>query len=242
MQYPSAAKPVRASCPSILSHLTLTLCALLTLGLFSCAGFPSRATESVAAFGAAAMPESETFIPAPLSAAQKSIVDGGSSLVGKASLVVNGKTYPNDCTGLVRAAYAFAEIDLAFRFGSYAGNGVRRLHETLLDEGLLYATRYPAPGDIVFWDNTYDANGNRKADDEFTHVGVVIAVEPDGAALYLHYHYRLGPIIERMNLVTPDDESLIDGKPANAALRMRNSPPGTGQQRRPALQDLRQGL
>jgi len=148
--------------------------------------------------------------------------------VGKASLVVNGKTYPNDCTGLVRAAYAFADIDLAYRFGSYAGNGVRRLHETLLDEGLLYATRYPAPGDLIFWDNTYDANGNGKADDEFTHVGLIIATEPDGAALYLHYHYRLGPVIERMNLVTPDDERLIDGKPANAVLRMRGSPPGPG--------------
>lgn len=228
MQYPSAAKPVRASCPSILSHLTLTLFALLTLGLFSCAGGPSRVIGDEGAFGQSALPPSETYSPAQLSAAQKSIVDGGPSLVGKASLVVNGKTYPNDCTGVVRAAYAFANIDLAFRFGSYAGNGVRRLHETLLDKGLLYATRYPAPGDIVFWDNTYDANGNRKADDEFTHVGVVIAVEPDGAALYLHYHYRLGPIIERMNLVTPDDETLIDGKPANAALRMRNSPPGPG--------------
>ncbi len=228
MQYPRAAEPVSASCPSILPRLALTLCVLLALILFSCAGGPSRAAESVVSFGAAALPAEESYSPAPLSAAQKNIVDGGSSLVGKASLVVNGKTYPNDCTGLVRAAYAFAEIDLAFRFGSYAGNGVRRLHETLLDEGLLYATRYPAPGDIVFWDNTYDANGNRKADDEFTHVGVVIAVEPDGAALYLHYHYRLGPVIERMNLVTPDDETLIDGKPANAALRMRKSPPGPG--------------
>ncbi len=206
----------------------IVLSCLGALASLSCAGGPSRAAGDGSVIGQAAMPESEAFIPSPLSAAQKSIVDGGSGLVGKTSLVVNGKTYPNDCTGLVRAAYAFAGIDLAFRFGSYAGNGVRRLHETLLDEGLLYATRYPAPGDIVFWDDTYDANGNRKADDEFTHVGVVIAVEPDGAALYLHYHYRLGPVIERMNLVTPDDETLIDGKPANAALRMRNSPPGPG--------------
>ena len=91
MQYPSAAKPVRASCPSILSHLTLTLFALLTLGLFSCAGGPSRVIGDEGAFGQPALPTSETYSPAQLSAAQKSIVDGGPSLVGKASLVVNGQ-------------------------------------------------------------------------------------------------------------------------------------------------------
>ncbi|HAE21365.1 MAG TPA: hypothetical protein DCG47_03445, partial [Spirochaetaceae bacterium] len=183
----------------------LFLSCLGALASLSCAGSPSRAADRLEI----ALPIAEAYSPAQVSAAQTSIVAGGKSLVGKASLVVNGKTYPNDCTGLVRAAYAFADIDLAYRFGSYAGNGVRRLHETLLDEGLLYATRYPAPGDLIFWDNTYDANGNGKADDEFTHVGLIIATEPDGAALYLHYHYRLGPVIERMNLVTPDDERLI---------------------------------
>ncbi len=200
-------------------RLALALCTVLPLFLLSCVSEPARAID---------LPPVEVYSPEQISAAQESIVKGGTSLVGKTKLVVNGKTYSNDCTGVVLAAYAFAKIDLAFRFGSYAGNGVRRLHETLLDDGLLYATRYPAPGDIIFWDNTYDANGNGKADDEFTHVGVIIATEPDGSALYLHYHYRLGPVIERMNLVNPNDETLINGKPANAALRMRNSPPGPG--------------
>lgn len=156
------------------------------------------------------------------------IVSGGLSLVGMETLVVQGVTYPSDCTGLVRAAYAFAEIDLAHRFGQYEGNGVRRIYLTLHDQGLLYATSYPVPGDIIFWDNTWDANENKEADDELTHLGLVVAAEPDGSISYLHYHFRLGPTVEAMNLLMPDLDIAKDGSPVNAALRMRGSPPGPG--------------
>ena len=167
------------------------------------------------------MPADETFRPASVSEAQRLVADGGRSLEGKKTLVVAGATYPSDCTGLVRAAYAFASIDLAYRFGDYAGNGVRRLYATLKDADLLYAVRYPAPADLIFWDDTYDADGNGRAGDELTHVGVVLSIDPDGSIEYLHYHYRLGPVIERMNLTRPDD-------PASATLRMRGSPAGPG--------------
>jgi hypothetical protein len=162
------------------------------------------------------------------SEAQRRIATGGASLVGKKTLVVNGVTYPNDCTGLVRAAYAFASIDIAWHFGRYSGNGVLRLYKTLKAEGLLYATQYPAPGDLVFWDNTYDANGNGRADDELTHVGVVLSSEPDGSIRYLHYHIRLGPVVEAMNLTRPDDESDGPGGRVNAFMRMRGSPGSAG--------------
>lgn len=165
--------------------------------------------------------------PAP-SRVRETIVSGGLSLVGKETLVVKGVTYPADCTGLVRAAYAFADIDLAYRFGRYGGNGVRRIYLTLYDQGLVYASSYPVPGDIIFWDNTWDANNNKVADDELTHLGLVVASEPDGSISYLHYHYRLGPTVETMNLLQPDLDVAKDGSRINAALRMRGSPPGPG--------------
>ena len=165
--------------------------------------------------------------PAP-SRIRDAIVSGGLSLVGKETLVVKGVTYPADCTGVVRAAYAFADIDLAYHFGRYEGNGVRRIYMTLHEQGLLYATSYPAPGDIIFWDNTWDADGNKKADDELTHIGLVVAAGQDGAISYLHYHYRLGPTVENMNLLQPDMDLAKDGSQINAALRMRGSPPGPG--------------
>lgn len=165
--------------------------------------------------------------PAP-SGIRETIVSGGLSLVGKDTLVVKGITYPADCTGVVRAAYAFADIDLAYRFGRYEGNGVRRVYLTLYDQELVYATSYPIPGDIIFWDNTWDANRNKVADDELTHLGLVIASEPDGSISYLHYHYRLGPTVETMNLLQPELDFAGDGSRINAVLRMRGSPPGPG--------------
>jgi len=191
--------------------------AIVAASAAGCATAPRRPAERLFP-----LPSVERYEPAAVSEAQRLIAEGGRTLAGKKALVVRGVSYPLDCTGLVRAAYGFASIDLAYRFDDYAGNGVRRLYETLRDDGLLYAVRYPAPADLIFWDDTYDADGDGRPGDELTHVGVVLSVAPDGSVEYLHYHYRLGPIIERMNLVRPDDTS-------NATLRMRGSPdsPGT---------------
>jgi hypothetical protein len=170
------------------------------------------------------LPTDEPYRPQAMSEAQRLISSGGTTLVGKKVLTVNGVTYPNDCTGLVRAAYAFASIDLAYRFGRYAGNGVRRIYATLGDERLLYAVIHPMPGDLLFWDNTYDANGNGRADDMLTHVGVVISAESDGSIRYLHYNYREGPVIDEMNLTMPDAVTDASGKSVNSVIRMRGSP------------------
>ena len=40
------------------------------------------------------------------------------------------------------------------------GNGVGRIYKTLETEDLLYTTSTPLVGDIIFWDNTWDANGD----------------------------------------------------------------------------------
>lgn len=175
-----------------------------------------------------AFPAGDAYAEAPVSSIQERIVKGGLSLEGAKRFTVSGRSYPSDCTGLVRAAYAFADIDLAARFGEYPGNGVRRLYRTLEDAGLLYATRYPAPADLVFWDGTYDADGDGRGDDELTHVGLVLSAEPDGTIRYLHYHYRLGPVIERMNLTRPNDDSSDGDGRVNAFMRMKSAPASRG--------------
>ena len=219
-----------APCPKSVSVRASRL-ALLLLAygiLASCAGRRSVPHERDAAYP---FPDRETWAPAELTKLQAEVVAGGLGLVGKSELVVNGIRYPMDCTGLMRAAYAFGGVDLAYRFPFYAGNGVQRLYLTLRDSGLLYATRYPAPGDLIFWDDTYDANGNGRADDQLTHVGMVVEVDGEGTISYLHYNYRRGPVVERMNLVRPDIEILVVKGGAvtfNSPLRMRGSPPGPG--------------
>ncbi|MDX9959830.1 MAG: CHAP domain-containing protein, partial [Spirochaetia bacterium] len=162
------------------NRLPMPLAVLFIVLSSSCAAAPGpRPTDPVPH-----MPTGDAYHEPTPSLIRDTIVNGGLSLIGQETLVVKGVTYPSDCTGVVRAAYAFADIDLAYRFGRYNGNGVRRIYMTLHDQGLLYATSYPAPGDIIFWDNTWDADGNKLADDELTHSGLVVASEQDGSILY----------------------------------------------------------
>ncbi len=152
------------------------------------------------------------------------VVEGARSLIGKETLVVKGRAFPYDCTGLVRAAYWYAGIDLAKDFSKYSGNGVARLFKTFEAYNLLYLTETPLPADIAFWDNTYDQNVDGKWNDPFTHVGVVAAVSDAGQIEYIHLNYRKGIIIEYMNLADPDTNTMNVGGNvifANSAMRMQ---------------------
>jgi hypothetical protein len=152
------------------------------------------------------------------------VVEGAYSLIGKDTLVVKGQTFPNDCTGLVRAAYWYAGIDLAQDFSKYTGNGVTRMFKILESRGLLYATETPRPGDIIFWDNTYDRNEDGDWNDPLTHTGVVVEVADTGQIEYVHLNYRKGIIIEYMNLTDPDTNTRnARGNVVfvNSAMRMR---------------------
>ena len=142
-------------------------------------------------------------------------------LIGVDRLYVGGTEYRDDCTGAVLAVYAAAGINLGAHFHQYRGNGVARLHRMMRDHRLyLAADAYarPEPGDIVFFDNTWDRNGNGRWDDDLTHMGVVVAVDRNGTISYLHNHLRRGVIVEQMNLRHPDSREL------NAPLRQRGSP------------------
>ena len=128
------------------------------------------------------------------------VVEGALSLVGAEVLTVGGKTFPYDCTGLVRAAYWYAGIDIAQDFSQFAGNGVSRIYQTLDERGMLYVATLPQAGDIVFWDNTYDRNEDGKWNDPLTHVGVIVSVQPGGQIEYVHANYRKGIVPEYLNL------------------------------------------
>ncbi len=116
------------------------------------------------------------------------------------------------------AVYYYAGIDLSKDFNKYQGGGVSRIYQYLKDKKLIYYTENPVPGDILFWDNTYDANGNGTRDDILTHMGIVVDVTENETITYIHEHYRKGIIFEHMNLKDPENYDV------NAAMRMR----GTG--------------
>ncbi len=156
-----------------------------------------------------------------MDARQRNLVAAGHDLVGRDALYVGGTRYNDDCTGTVLAVYAAAGINLDAHFERYTGSGVHRVYQMMQRHALYYPARaweHPAPGDVVFFDNTFDRNGDERWNDELTHVGMVMAVAADGTISYVHNHIRTGVTIERMNLRHPDARAL------NAPMRQRGSP------------------
>ena len=141
-----------------------------------------------------------------ISQKQKQLVEAANWAKGRNYLTVNGTRFKMDCSGVVRAIYYKAGIDLAQDFNKYRGGGTERIHETLRSKGLIYRPTVPVPGDILFWDNTYDANHNGRSDDMLSHIGMVVSSDKkSGNIVYVHHHEKKGIVFEKMNLLHPND-------------------------------------
>jgi hypothetical protein len=151
---------------------------------------------------------------------RRKLAEGGRYVMGKRELIIRGRRFNMDCTGTILAIYYYAGIDLARDFNKYTGNGVTRLYKSLEAQGLLYDTRYPVTGDIIFWDNTYDRNEDGQWNDPLTHVGMVMSVSEEGDVEYVHLNYRRGIITENMNLRKPQ----IHERMEKGQMRIVNSP------------------
>jgi cell wall-associated NlpC family hydrolase len=156
-----------------------------------------------------------------VSGIQEDLLEHAESYIGieSGALRTDDRNYTLDCSGVVLAIYYNAGIELEKCYSMYTGNGVKRIYSCLRDNKLIFNTKSPEPGDLIFWDNTYDRDGDGKFNDYFSHIGMVISVDEEGTIIYVHHNYRQGIIYERMNLYKPDDTSL------NSPMRMRGSPP-----------------
>ncbi len=147
-------------------------------------------------------------------------------------LIVDHRRYRFDCSGYVNAAFASAGIDLN-GFGhpssSHSSQGnTAALFRQVRRHGIVFK-RHPRPGDLVFFDNTWDRNGDGRLNDALTHMGIVSRVDPDGTIEILHLD-NSGIGVLRMNLDKPDERTdPQSGRVINNALRRRrrNDPPGT---------------
>jgi len=165
-------------------------------------------------------------INSPLTSDEKAVIASAGSLMGMApnsKVKVDGRTFTLDCIGTVSAIFYGMHIDVQGDFSRYSGNGVSRLYESLKALNVLHKDTYPRPGDVIFWDNTWDANGDGKLnDDPRTHAGVVIAVDPDGTIHYVHEHVLKGVTVEVMNLLHPTAYYGPEGKIINNAMAMNS--------------------
>jgi cell wall-associated NlpC family hydrolase len=158
------------------------------------------------------------------------VIDSAKTLLGQppsSQVLVNGRKFTLDCIGTVSAIFYRLHIDVTKDFAKYTGTGVDRLFMSLREKGVLHTDKYPRPGDVVIWDNTWDANGDRdRTDDLRTHAGIVLAVDDDGTIHYIHENLHTGVVIEVMNLLHSDVYTDSSGKMLNSPLAIATTTGG----------------
>lgn len=155
-----------------------------------------------------------------LSPQRHRIVEAAATILGQDSLDFGERRFNMDCSGTVMAAYYGAGLDLTDAVRAVLGGGVARLYRIAADAGVLFDDRFPLPGDVVFFDNTWDADENGVWDDELTHAALVVDVDADGTISYLHHNYRRGIVIEKLNLGRPESYVDAEGGIVNSPMRM----------------------
>ena len=146
-------------------------------------------------------------------------------------VTIRDKKFPIDCSNFVRAVYFGANGRDLFEEATKAGITQKLARESAvfgdqLGVLMIYVlfkhqhriSQSPAPGDIIFFDNTYDRNKNRKRDDFFSHTGLVLEVASDGTVTFIHAGTSKGVQIGFLNLHYPHLHKK-DGKIINSYLR-----------------------
>jgi hypothetical protein len=185
----------------------LAACALLLAGCAGEAGARRGAADDLAFFEL-----------------QARLAARAASLVGRTGeFHAGGERFLADCTGFVEAVYQAEGVplrDLMRRAAPEERSGVAaawramRAYGTVLPRG-----EWPAPGDLVFWHDTYDRNRNGRSDDGLTHVGIVQYVV-DGTVVFVH---RGGKAVARgaMDPSRPREAS-ANGVVVNSPIRKRD--------------------
>jgi hypothetical protein len=136
---------------------------------------------------------------------------------------MDGRRIEYDCAGVTRAIFLKHGIDLYdSETTDHRANGVRLIHNHIRQHGLLHRGPAVRPGDLVFFDNTWDFNHDGKANDPLTHVGIVERQDRDGTITFIS---RVAGAIQRyhMNLGLPHTYRTADGKIVNDHLRRKDS-------------------
>lgn len=164
------------------------------------------------------------------SSRRSAVVRTAAKLVGTTTIHFNGKRIAYDCAGVTRAIFLEHGIDL---YDSPAvdpkANGVRLIHNHISRHGKIHQGPAVRPGDLVFFDNTWDYNGDGIINDPLTHVGIVERQEPDGTVVFIS---RVAGAIERyrMNLALPQVHKTEQGRILNDYIRRKDTgdQPDTG--------------
>jgi peptidoglycan DL-endopeptidase CwlO len=141
-------------------------------------------------------------------------------LLGRRTVTWAGNGFPDDCSGLVLGIYASVGMPLQGAAARPGDNAVTSLYRYARGRGRVYTSGAPAPGDLVFFRDTYDQNKDGVFDDDgLTHVALVESVAEDGTVSIIH-RVRRGVMRYRMNLQHPElHTDPRSGRPLNDYLR-----------------------
>jgi hypothetical protein len=177
---------------------------------------PFAAAPATVEIPPSVVPDTTSLALAP--GARAEVLEAARSLLGRRSVVIDKKRFPDDCTGLIRAAFSRLGVDL-MSSGEPQDNGVTAIWRFTANHGRLYDGGRPIPGDLVFFRETYDLNRDGLVNDGLTHIGLVDDVEIDGTVVVLHRVSR-GVVRYRMNLAAPSTPKDASGKTINDGLRL----------------------
>lgn len=152
---------------------------------------------------------------------RSAIVRSAARLVGARTVELNGRRINYDCAGVTRAVFLEHGIDLyESRTADRQANGVRLIYNHIREYGRVHQGPAVKPGDLVFFDNTWDSNGDGKINDPLTHVGIVERQDRDGTITFIS---RVAGAVERyhMNLGLPHVHRTTEGKILNDHLRRK---------------------
>lgn len=132
-----------------------------------------------------------------------SVVKIAEDSLGLRSLpATRGRRFATDCIGFVRYVYYKAGLDLTAANGD-GSRGVDTLYHGLSERGFVFTNALPRPGDIIFFDNTYDANRNGRWDDPLSHIGIVESLGPHNTVNYIHLTTGSGVTRDQINMDYP---------------------------------------
>jgi len=165
-----------------------------------------------------------------LGPSRNAIVRTAVKLVGTKTIKSNGRRIAYDCAGVTRAVFLAHGIDLYEGDpGDSDTNGVQIIHAHIQQQGTFHRGPVAHPGDLVFFNDTWDYNGDGKVNDPLTHVGIVERQEANGTIIFIS---RVADTIERyhMNLNLPHAHKTADGRILNDYLRRKDAahPSNTG--------------
>jgi surface antigen len=129
--------------------------------------------------------------------------------------------FRDDCSGFVMAVYA--------KVGRPVAGNTASFYSQAKEAGALHHRKLPRPGDLAFFDDTYDRNHNGRLDDELSHVAIVIEVKDDGTVVMAHGGTSRGRTTLQMNLQHPEVRHAEGGVVYNDWLRVKrdSDPAGT---------------